>query len=72
MNFNGLSAGTTGMTGRSYTEHRRGVYEEEARRIHQAENDARPGRPRIQVAEITYVRNVSEALPDLDTFLKLV
>lgn len=58
-------------TGRSYAEARTSVYEARAREIHEAENEARPGRPRIQVKEISYIRKAAEA-PDVLTFLSLV
>lgn len=59
-----------GYTSRQYAEHRTTVYEDRAREIHEAENEARPGRPRIQPAEIEYVRHAAEA--DVLTFISLV
>jgi len=71
MNPNKYKAGSE-FTGASYNETRTSTYEARARAIREAENEARPGRPRIQPEEIKYIRNASEALPDLDLFLSLV
>jgi len=57
-------------TNRQYAEHRTSVYEARALEIHEAEKEARPGRPRIQPADIEYVRHAAEA--DVLTFISLV
>jgi len=59
-----------GYTGKQYAEYRTTVYEDRAREIHEAEKEARPGRPRIQPADIEYVRYAAEA--DVLTFISLV
>ena len=66
-----IPAGTE-MTGRGYTESRQNVYEEEARRIHRSESDARPGRPRIQVSEIRYLKKLLENAPNIGTVERLI
>jgi hypothetical protein len=58
-------------TARGYDQSRAISYEARALVIHSTENDARPGRPRIQPADIKYIREAAEA-PDVLTFLSLV
>ena len=47
-------------------------HERRARELHKAESDARPGRPRIQPGEITYLRTLLEKAPNVQTVERLI
>ena len=66
-----FAAGTE-HTAKSYEKDRTAVqYGERARQIHRQELDARPGRFRIQVSEVQYIRSAVN-VPDASMFLTLI